>query len=65
MLVRLRQCRSLPLHHRGLFHDDRAYKEDRRWPGWQVIVGIETHAQIKSRRKLFSGMFVVCIRLLY
>ena len=28
---------------------------DPRWPGWQVIVGIEVHAQIKSRKKLFSG----------
>jgi hypothetical protein len=37
------------------FHDLRTFKEDPRWPGWQVIVGIETHAQIKSRRKLFSG----------
>jgi aspartyl-tRNA(Asn)/glutamyl-tRNA(Gln) amidotransferase subunit B len=37
------------------FHDFRPYNEDPRWPGWQVIVGIETHAQIKSRRKLFSG----------
>ncbi|KDR84118.1 hypothetical protein GALMADRAFT_111334 [Galerina marginata CBS 339.88] len=36
------------------FHDRRAYQEDPRWPGWQVVVGIETHAQIKSRRKLFS-----------
>ncbi|KAJ7164627.1 glutamyl-tRNA amidotransferase [Mycena crocata] len=27
---------------------------DQRWPGWQVIIGIETHAQIKSRQKLFS-----------
>ncbi|KAF9534608.1 glutamyl-tRNA amidotransferase [Crepidotus variabilis] len=36
------------------FHDVRSYKEDTRWPGWQVIVGIETHAQLKSRRKLFS-----------
>ncbi|KAF8961095.1 Glutamyl-tRNA amidotransferase B subunit [Flammula alnicola] len=39
------------------FHDLRAYQEDARWPGWQVIVGIETHAQIKSRRKLFSESF--------
>ena len=39
------------------FHDLRLYKEDPRWPGWQVIVGIETHAQIKSRRKLFSGAY--------
>lgn len=37
------------------FHDFRPYNEDSRWPGWQVVVGIETHAQIKSRRKLFSG----------
>lgn len=27
---------------------------DPRWPGWQVVVGIEVHAQIKSRKKLFS-----------
>ena len=38
-----------------LFHDFRPYQEDPRWPGWQVVIGIETHAQIKSRRKLFSG----------
>ena len=37
------------------FHDFRPYNEDSRWPGWQVVIGIETHAQIKSRRKLFSG----------
>jgi len=30
------------------------FKEDSRWPGWQVIIGIEVHAQIKSRKKLFS-----------
>ncbi|KAJ7505476.1 Glutamyl-tRNA amidotransferase subunit B, mitochondrial [Mycena galericulata] len=28
---------------------------DQRWPGWQVIIGIETHAQIRSREKLFSN----------
>ncbi|KAF9782250.1 Glutamyl-tRNA amidotransferase B subunit [Thelephora terrestris] len=27
---------------------------DPRWFGWQVVVGIEAHAQIKSRKKLFS-----------
>ncbi|KAJ7070007.1 Glutamyl-tRNA amidotransferase subunit B, mitochondrial [Mycena amicta] len=27
---------------------------DQRWPGWEVVIGIETHAQIKSRQKLFS-----------
>ncbi|KAF9006723.1 GatB/GatE catalytic domain-containing protein [Cyathus striatus] len=32
----------------------RPHLEDRRWPGWQVVIGIETHAQIKSRHKLFS-----------
>jgi len=37
------------------FHDVRIFREDTRWPGWQVVIGIETHAQIKSRRKLFSG----------
>jgi len=26
---------------------------------WEVIVGIEVHAQIKSRRKLFSGQYAV------
>jgi hypothetical protein len=46
-------------HHRS-FHDFRAYEEDPRWSGWQVVVGIETHAQIKSRRKLFSGALVLC-----
>jgi aspartyl-tRNA(Asn)/glutamyl-tRNA(Gln) amidotransferase subunit B len=30
---------------------------DARWPGWEVVVGIEVHAQIKSRRKLFSGKY--------
>lgn len=28
---------------------------DKRWPGWDVVVGIEVHAQIKSRTKLFSN----------
>ncbi|KAI0732845.1 Glutamyl-tRNA amidotransferase B subunit [Fomitopsis betulina] len=30
-------------------------RDDPRWPGWDVVVGIEVHAQIKSRVKLFSG----------
>ncbi|EPS98747.1 Glutamyl-tRNA amidotransferase B subunit [Fomitopsis schrenkii] len=30
-------------------------RDDSRWPGWDVVVGIEVHAQIKSRVKLFSG----------
>ncbi|KAN0097054.1 GatB/GatE catalytic domain containing protein [Tylopilus felleus] len=36
------------------FISERAPREDKRWPGWEVVVGIEVHAQIKSRRKLFS-----------
>lgn len=30
---------------------------DQRWPGWGVVVGIEVHAQIKSKFKLFSGQW--------
>ncbi|KAF8318159.1 glutamyl-tRNA amidotransferase [Clavulina sp. PMI_390] len=30
------------------------FVSDVRWPGWQAVIGIETHAQIKSRKKLFS-----------
>ncbi|ETW84098.1 hypothetical protein HETIRDRAFT_312503 [Heterobasidion irregulare TC 32-1] len=36
------------------FHCSRRHSADARWPGWEVIVGIEVHAQIKSRKKLFS-----------
>ncbi|KAF9478677.1 Glutamyl-tRNA amidotransferase B subunit [Pholiota conissans] len=50
-------CRSSYIFNRRSFHGFRKYQEDPRWPGWQVIVGIETHAQIKSRRKLFSDAF--------
>lgn len=32
---------------------------DQRWPGWEVVIGIEVHAQIKSRAKLFSGQLVI------
>ncbi|KAF9226883.1 Glutamyl-tRNA amidotransferase B subunit [Gyrodon lividus] len=42
-----------PLSSRNL-HRKREVLEDKRWPGWEVVVGIEVHAQIKSRRKLFS-----------
>lgn len=45
-----------PLGFRGL-HRERAIREDKRWPGWEVVVGIEVHAQIKSRRKLFSSQY--------
>ena len=30
-------------------------RSDPRWLGWQVVIGIEVHAQVKSRKKLFSG----------
>ncbi|KAI9000741.1 Glutamyl-tRNA-Gln amidotransferase B subunit [Trametes punicea] len=35
-------------------HTSRTHKDDARWPGWELVVGIEVHAQLKSRRKLFS-----------
>ncbi|TFK43869.1 Glutamyl-tRNA amidotransferase subunit B, mitochondrial [Crucibulum laeve] len=54
MLAVVRPCRLPFSLTTRLFHDVRVYKEDKRWPGWQVIIGIETHAQIKSRLKLFS-----------
>ncbi|KAF8138915.1 Glutamyl-tRNA-Gln amidotransferase B subunit [Boletus edulis] len=52
---RARQLQQLwrPLWFKRL-HSERAVREDKRWPGWEVVVGIEVHAQIKSRRKLFS-----------
>ncbi|KAF9509879.1 hypothetical protein BS47DRAFT_1300924 [Hydnum rufescens UP504] len=30
------------------------FASDPRWPGWQAVIGIEVHVQIKSRAKLFS-----------
>ncbi|EIW61602.1 Glutamyl-tRNA-Gln amidotransferase B subunit [Trametes versicolor FP-101664 SS1] len=39
-------------------HIGRNHKEDARWPGWELVVGIEVHAQIKSSRKLFSETLV-------
>ncbi|KDQ64199.1 hypothetical protein JAAARDRAFT_27825 [Jaapia argillacea MUCL 33604] len=42
------------LHHVRLAHIVRVSKEDVRWPGWEVVIGLEVHAQIKSRAKLFS-----------
>ena len=50
---------ALSLCRTRLLHAQRVYKEDPRWPGWEVVIGIEVHAQIKSRRKLFSGKFNV------
>ncbi|KAI0032932.1 Glutamyl-tRNA amidotransferase B subunit [Vararia minispora EC-137] len=29
--------------------------KDARWPDWEIVVGIEVHAQIKSRHKIFSA----------
>ncbi|KAF9236240.1 GatB/GatE catalytic domain-containing protein [Melanogaster broomeanus] len=43
-----------PLSFRNI-HRQREALEDKRWLGWEVVIGIEVHAQIKSRRKLFSG----------
>ncbi|TFY74677.1 hypothetical protein EWM64_g9335 [Hericium alpestre] len=36
-------------------HTPRPFVHDPRWPGWQVVIGLEVHAQIKSHAKLFSG----------
>nr|GAT49851.1 glutamyl-tRNA amidotransferase [Mycena chlorophos] len=45
----LRSCTRLPTRYISRqFHDGR-------WPGWEVVIGIETHAQIKSKQKLFSS----------
>jgi hypothetical protein len=57
MLVRRCPWRSVLLHQlwrpRHIHTREAIY--DKRWPDWQVVIGIEVHAQIKSRRKLFSG----------
>ncbi|KAF5363870.1 hypothetical protein D9756_000292 [Leucocoprinus leucothites] len=53
----LRRQNIITARYWRLFHDSRSHepvKVDSRWPEWQVIIGIETHAQIKSRHKLFS-----------
>ncbi|KAJ3573020.1 hypothetical protein NP233_g2699 [Leucocoprinus birnbaumii] len=53
----LRRRNLLDARYFRLFHDARSHepvKADPRWPGWQVVIGIETHAQIKSTHKLFS-----------
>ncbi|KAI0638469.1 Glutamyl-tRNA-Gln amidotransferase B subunit [Trametes polyzona] len=51
---RARLIARVPVLYRNA-HIFRAPKEDSRWPGWELVVGIEVHAQMKSRRKLFSG----------
>ncbi|KAJ7696001.1 Glutamyl-tRNA amidotransferase B subunit [Mycena rosella] len=48
LILPCRPPTRLALLARRLFHDQR-------WPGWQVVIGIETHAQIHSRQKLFSN----------
>ena len=55
MLARARTLatRSASLRHSRLYSAQA--RDDSRWPGWDVVVGIEVHAQIKSRVKLFSG----------
>ncbi|KAH8096718.1 Glutamyl-tRNA amidotransferase B subunit [Cristinia sonorae] len=56
MLARTRHCLRLskvPNYRHA--HTARTVGEDARWPGWRVVVGIEVHAQIKSREKLFSN----------
>ncbi|KAG2751208.1 Glutamyl-tRNA amidotransferase B subunit [Suillus brevipes Sb2] len=59
MLVRRCPWRSVLLHQlwrpRHIHTREAIY--DKRWPDWQVVIGIEVHAQIKSRRKLFSESF--------
>ena len=48
--------RLTPRYSRSV-HQIRDSIPDKRWPGWAVVVGIEVHAQIKSREKLFSSKF--------
>ncbi|KAH9045301.1 glutamyl-tRNA amidotransferase [Lactarius pseudohatsudake] len=42
------------LYSTGLTNTVRTFEKGNRWPGWEVVIGIEVHAQIKSRKKLFS-----------
>ncbi|KIM58768.1 hypothetical protein SCLCIDRAFT_127489 [Scleroderma citrinum Foug A] len=53
MIVCSHSCQWRQLQFRGLRGIHR-WCEDKRWPGWDIVVGIEAHAQIKSRKKLFS-----------
>lgn len=57
MLARSRTS-SLRTPHRlyctGLTNTVRTFEKGNQWPGWEVVIGIEVHAQIKSRKKLFS-----------
>ncbi|OBZ70372.1 Glutamyl-tRNA(Gln) amidotransferase subunit B, mitochondrial [Grifola frondosa] len=55
-LAQISICSLMEIYVR-LVHTIRTLKEDPRWPGWELVVGIEVHAQIKSRAKLFSETF--------
>lgn len=59
-LVRERCAFSSSVHGRFIS----TFTTDSRWPGWQAVIGIETHAQIKSRTKLFSRERIIHISLI-
>ncbi|VDB97129.1 unnamed protein product [Peniophora sp. CBMAI 1063] len=44
--------RKLSLTTRGVRYAHATRQET--WPGWEVVIGIEVHAQLRSRHKLFS-----------
>ncbi|KAL5508185.1 hypothetical protein ACEPAH_5804 [Sanghuangporus vaninii] len=54
----LRRCTRVIIRHKDIlvrsFASKSGSRVDGRWPGWEVVIGLEVHAQIKSRAKLFS-----------
>jgi aspartyl-tRNA(Asn)/glutamyl-tRNA(Gln) amidotransferase subunit B len=53
------------IHHcQRKFAHQATFARDERWPGYQVVIGIEVHAQIKARQKLFSGSYLSVNRLI-
>ncbi|CCM01738.1 uncharacterized protein FIBRA_03804 [Fibroporia radiculosa] len=56
MLARVRTPRRFKqiTRYTRLLHAFCVPQNDSRWPEWNVVIGIEVHAQIKSRSKLFS-----------
>lgn len=58
MIHRVPSCSVRFLHQR------RPPVSDRRWPGWAIVVGLEVHAQVKTREKLFSGQYNLKLLLL-
>lgn len=64
MLARaVNPCLLLRNFHRiRSFRAERTYHEDPRWSGWEVVVGLEVHAQLKTRKKLFSGQRTISKR---